>query len=265
MIGVCMNVSERRVYTYMYIYMGFLSAFYESYLFELIKNLTFFLLINIKLTGWVTTMPIIVLASRLCPEGMEGTIYALIMSINNMGGIISSQIGAVLTMYVRLCIYMLQHAATLCNAPCMLSLCGVTIWAALLPLKLALRLPCMWRHCTTQYCAATTHCNTLQHTVRSHDVDQQQERHYLLSNCCCAYRVCGDTAIHCNKLQHAAPHCTTLQHTATHCNTLRHTAIHHLHFHNVYQHHACHCFLSNRLLHLPCMCVCKYVHAHVYV
>ena len=168
-------------------------------------------------------MPIIVLASRLCPEGMEGTIYALIMSINNMGGIISSQIGAVLTMYVRLCIYMLQHAATLCNAPCMLSLCGVTVWAASLPLKLALRLPRMWRHCTTQYCAATTHCNTLQHTVRSHDVDQQQERHYLLSNCCCAYRVCGDTAIHCNKLQHAAPHCNTLQHTATHCNTLQHT------------------------------------------
>lgn len=42
-------------------------------------------------------MPVIVLASRLCPEGMEGTMYALIMSINNMGGIIGSQLGAVLT------------------------------------------------------------------------------------------------------------------------------------------------------------------------
>ena len=50
--------------------------------------------------GWITTMPIIVLASRLCPEGMEGTIYALIMSINNMGGIISSQLGAALTFYL---------------------------------------------------------------------------------------------------------------------------------------------------------------------
>ncbi len=29
--------------------------------------------------GWICTMPIIVLASRLCPEGMEGTMYALIM------------------------------------------------------------------------------------------------------------------------------------------------------------------------------------------
>jgi len=54
----------------------------------------------VSVVGWVTTMPIIVLASRLCPEGMEGTIYALIMSINNMGGIISSQIGAALTMYL---------------------------------------------------------------------------------------------------------------------------------------------------------------------
>ena len=42
-------------------------------------------------------MPIIVLASRLCPEGMEGTMYALIMSINNLGGIVGSQLGAVLT------------------------------------------------------------------------------------------------------------------------------------------------------------------------
>lgn len=54
----------------------------------------------VSVVGWVTTMPIIVLASRLCPEGMEGTIYALIMSINNMGGIISSQIGAALTLWL---------------------------------------------------------------------------------------------------------------------------------------------------------------------
>ena len=44
-------------------------------------------------------MPIIVLASRLCPEGMEGTIYALIMSINNLGGIISSQLGIYIHTY----------------------------------------------------------------------------------------------------------------------------------------------------------------------
>jgi MFS family permease len=50
--------------------------------------------------GWIATMPIIVMASRLCPEGMEGTCYALIMSINNLGGIIGTQIGAWLTIYL---------------------------------------------------------------------------------------------------------------------------------------------------------------------
>ena len=51
----------------------------------------------LSIVGWICTMPIIVLASRLCPEGMEGTTYALIMSINNLGGIVGSQLGAVLT------------------------------------------------------------------------------------------------------------------------------------------------------------------------
>jgi len=54
----------------------------------------------LSIVGWICTMPVIVLASRLCPEGMEGTMYALIMSINNLGGIIGSQIGAALTVYL---------------------------------------------------------------------------------------------------------------------------------------------------------------------
>lgn len=53
-----------------------------------------------SVVGWVATMPIIVMASRLCPEGMEGTMYALIMSINNLGGIVGSQVGAVLCTYL---------------------------------------------------------------------------------------------------------------------------------------------------------------------
>jgi folate/biopterin transporter len=54
----------------------------------------------LSIVGWICTMPVIVLASRLCPEGMEGTMYALIMSINNLGGIIGSQLGAVLTTWL---------------------------------------------------------------------------------------------------------------------------------------------------------------------
>ena len=47
-------------------------------------------------------------------------------------------------------------------------------------------------------CNATTHCNTLQHTVT-----------------------------HCNKIQYTATHlCVMLQHTAAQYNTPQHTAIH---------------------------------------
>uniref|UniRef100_A0A7S0E9A5 Major facilitator superfamily (MFS) profile domain-containing protein n=1 Tax=Hanusia phi TaxID=3032 RepID=A0A7S0E9A5_9CRYP len=54
----------------------------------------------LSIVGWICTMPVLVLAARLCPEGMEGTMYALIMSINNLGGIVGSQLGAVLTTWL---------------------------------------------------------------------------------------------------------------------------------------------------------------------
>jgi len=39
-------------------------------------------------------------------------------------------------------------------------------------------------------------------------------------------RYVGNTATHCNTMQHTATHCNALQRTATHCNTLQHTATH---------------------------------------
>ncbi|XP_057858415.2 probable folate-biopterin transporter 4 isoform X2 [Cryptomeria japonica] len=41
-------------------------------------------------------MPFLVLSGRLCPPGIEGTLFALFMSINNFGGTVSSFFGAVL-------------------------------------------------------------------------------------------------------------------------------------------------------------------------
>eukprot|EP00293_Proteomonas_sulcata_P010643 CAMPEP_0184300110 /NCGR_PEP_ID=MMETSP1049-20130417/10597_1 /TAXON_ID=77928 /ORGANISM="Proteomonas sulcata, Strain CCMP704" /LENGTH=90 /DNA_ID=CAMNT_0026610751 /DNA_START=191 /DNA_END=463 /DNA_ORIENTATION=+ len=70
-------------------------------------------------------MPIIVLASRLCPEGMEGTMYALIMSINNLGGILGSQIGAVITEILGVSATNLDNfwlLVTICNASTLLPL-----------------------------------------------------------------------------------------------------------------------------------------------
>ncbi len=46
--------------------------------------------------GEVAYMPVLVLAARLCPPGVEATLFALIMSVRNLGGFISYELGAVL-------------------------------------------------------------------------------------------------------------------------------------------------------------------------
>lgn len=47
--------------------------------------------------GQVAFMPTLVLAARLCPPGVEGTLFAALMSIYNASGVASSELGAVLT------------------------------------------------------------------------------------------------------------------------------------------------------------------------
>jgi len=42
------------------------------------------------------SLPILVLAFRLCPKNIEATIFAIMMSANNLAGNLSSQLGAVL-------------------------------------------------------------------------------------------------------------------------------------------------------------------------
>jgi hypothetical protein len=45
----------------------------------------------------VAFMPTLVLAARLCPPGVEGTLFALLMSVFNAAGIVGSELGAGLT------------------------------------------------------------------------------------------------------------------------------------------------------------------------
>lgn len=47
--------------------------------------------------GQVAFMPTLVLAARLCPPGVEGTLFAALMSIYNASGAVSSELGAILT------------------------------------------------------------------------------------------------------------------------------------------------------------------------
>ena len=45
-------------------------------------------------------MPILVLAARLCPEGVEATLFATLMSILNAGAFTGSALGAALTSWL---------------------------------------------------------------------------------------------------------------------------------------------------------------------
>ena len=47
--------------------------------------------------GQIAYMPVLVLAARLCPAGVEATLFALLMSVTNMAGLLSHEIGALLT------------------------------------------------------------------------------------------------------------------------------------------------------------------------
>src|SRR6478672_9851024 len=50
--------------------------------------------------GQITFMPVLVLAARLCPSGIEATLFALLMSVNNLAGLLSHEVGAFLTYWL---------------------------------------------------------------------------------------------------------------------------------------------------------------------
>lgn len=49
-----------------------------------------------KCTGRIKRMPLLVISSKLCPPGIEGTFFALLMSIDNFGSLTSSWGGGLL-------------------------------------------------------------------------------------------------------------------------------------------------------------------------
>ncbi len=54
----------------------------------------------LSVMGRISFMPVLVLAARLCPSGVEATLFALLMSINNLGGLVSHELGALLTYWL---------------------------------------------------------------------------------------------------------------------------------------------------------------------
>ena len=50
--------------------------------------------IILSLLGQFILLPSVVLAAKICPEGVEGSLYATLMSISNFAGVISSEWGS---------------------------------------------------------------------------------------------------------------------------------------------------------------------------
>lgn len=55
----------------------------------------------LTMMGQIAFMPVLVLAARLCPAGVEATLFALLMSIVNLAGLLSHELGALLTHWLH--------------------------------------------------------------------------------------------------------------------------------------------------------------------
>ena len=53
--------------------------------------------IILSLLGQFLLLPSVVLAAKICPDGVEGSLYATLMSISNFAGVISSEWGSMLS------------------------------------------------------------------------------------------------------------------------------------------------------------------------
>ena len=80
--------------------------------------------------GRVALMPMLVLAARVCPEGVEATLYAALMSLSNAGSGFGELVGAALTSRLGVTAHDFR------GLPALVALCGAAhlVNLALLPL-----------------------------------------------------------------------------------------------------------------------------------
>ncbi|HEY9880364.1 MAG TPA: folate/biopterin family MFS transporter [Leptolyngbyaceae cyanobacterium] len=82
--------------------------------------------------GQIAFMPVLVLSARLCPPGVEATLFALLMSIVNLAGLLSHELGALLTHWLGVTETQFNHLWLLVL---------ITNLTTLLPLPLLFLLP----------------------------------------------------------------------------------------------------------------------------
>lgn len=86
----------------------------------------------ITVLGQASFMPVLVLAARLCPSGMEATLFATLMSISNGGSVTGGLLGAALTQFFGV------TKNSFDNLPLLIVICNLS---SLLPLPLLGLLP----------------------------------------------------------------------------------------------------------------------------
>jgi folate/biopterin transporter len=82
--------------------------------------------------GEISFMPVLVLSARICPPGVEATLFALLMSVLNLAGLLSHELGAVLTHWLGVTETNFEHLWLLVT---------LTNLSTLLPLPLLFLLP----------------------------------------------------------------------------------------------------------------------------
>ncbi len=82
--------------------------------------------------GEIAFMPVLVLSARICPPGVEATLFALLMSVLNFAGLLSNELGAILTHWL---------GVTETNFERLWLLVTLTNLSTLLPLPLLFLLP----------------------------------------------------------------------------------------------------------------------------
>lgn len=70
-----------------------------------ISDRAFFMMgdaIIVQVVGMLELMPAVVLTSKVCPPGMEASVYALLVSYQNLGGGVSSTLGVALIEFLKI-------------------------------------------------------------------------------------------------------------------------------------------------------------------
>ncbi|MBD2035420.1 folate/biopterin family MFS transporter [Leptolyngbya sp. FACHB-321] len=111
--------------------------------------------------GRIAYMPILVLAARLCPPGIEATLFALLMSIVNLAGLLSQESGALLMHWLGVSENNFSNLALLIV---------ITNLSALLPLPFLGWLPSADE--SSKPAAESSHARTLEANVTSKHLGQ---------------------------------------------------------------------------------------------